>query len=161
MSEENRIRDTSGDHKNFIQIPNVVLLQVLDPHEFVLWAVCKMVAREDGECYLTTENLATLAMMSRGKVHAARKRLLEIGLLVGEKRQDPGQTFPVWHLRIPDLWQENTLWQQENPTLRDKIALKEVDKERRWERGQEKRDKERERRQNRLHCELDKETLAD
>jgi len=59
-----------------------------------------------------------------GKVHECRAHLLEVGLLIGEIRKDPGYPQPVWHLTIPDLWEINTLWAKANANLEQKLVHK-------------------------------------
>jgi hypothetical protein len=88
-----------------------------------------MIAGDSGECYLSTEDLATLAMMSAGKVSQCRKRLIKHGLLEGEIRRDPGYPQPVWHLSIPDLWERNLEWRQDiGDDLKKRIEFKDTQK---------------------------------
>ncbi len=91
----------------FVMTPQLVWAQSRDPYDFMLWNVVKMAAWDTGECILSTRDLATLAMMSAGKVQDCRAYLLRMGLLEGEFRRDPGYPQPVYHLRVPDLWQRN------------------------------------------------------
>ena len=120
----NIIDDTSKDHSYFTVIPRLVWALCDDPYEFTLWCVIKSVAGDKGTCMLSTPDLATLTMMSAGKVSETRKRLLEIGLLDGEFYRDPGYPQPVWHLKIPDLWQRNLEWSQENLSLKGRVEFK-------------------------------------
>lgn len=126
---DNRIEDHSKDHAYFIITPQLVWALCKDPYEFTLWSVIKMVAGDAGECYLSSNQLASLSMMSLGKVSQCRKRLIDIGLLEGEIRRDPGYPQPVWHLRVPDLWQLNIKWRQRYNLLTDRLKFKEYQKE--------------------------------
>lgn len=118
------IQDQSGDKKYFIITPQLVLAKSRDPFDYTLWCVVKMVAGDDGECFLSTRDLADLAMMSAGKVTDSRQYLLSCRLLEGELTRDPGQMNEVWHLKIPDLWAENIKWRQENDSLKKRIKAK-------------------------------------
>lgn len=117
----NRITDQSNDRKYFTQMPNIVLAKCRNPQDIALWITIKMVAGEQGECFLSTEDLAELATMSVGKAADCRKFLISAGLIVGEIRRDEGYPQPVWHLTIPDLWDENIAWCKQNHSLKDKI----------------------------------------
>ena len=120
-----KLKDKSGDRRYFIITPQLVWALSRTPYDYVLWDVVKMIAGEDGECMLATEDLAALAMMSVGKLVDCRKYLLKRGLLEGEIRRDPGYPQPVWHLRIPDLWQDNIAWRNElGHSLKDRIRYK-------------------------------------
>lgn len=121
----NRLDDQGADRKYFTIVPNIVWALALDTYEFTLWSVVKMIAGEDGECYVGTEDLAAMAMMSTGKLSQCRKRLLEAGLLAGGIRRDPGYTQAVWHLTIPDLWQRNLeVRAAMGDKLKDRMAFK-------------------------------------
>jgi hypothetical protein len=120
----NRVKDNSGDRKYRVETPQIVWAKVESTYEFTLWNVVKMIAGESGECYLSTEDLATASMMSTGKASQCRKSLIEKGLLEGEIRKDPGYPQPVWHLTIPDLWADNIAWRQKNNSLLDRIRAK-------------------------------------
>jgi len=84
-----------------------------------------MVAGDDGICWVSTENLAHLAMMSMGQVSKSRKHLLELRLLVGEKRPAAKNSLhDVWHLRIPDIWARNITWRTARHPLGERIEFK-------------------------------------
>jgi hypothetical protein len=121
---ENRIQDSSKDRAYFTMTPRLVGLLCEDPYEYTLWGIIKEIAGESGECYLSTEDLAALAMQSVGKTSQSRKRLIDIGLLEGEVRRDPGFQQPVWHLRVPDLWPRNLEMVAEITTIKDRVAFK-------------------------------------
>lgn len=119
-----QLGDESNDHKYYIVVPQIVWALSRTPHDFTLWSVIKMVAGDNRECFLTTDDLATLAMMSAGKVSDCRKYLISVGLLLGEIRKDPGYPQPVWHLKIPDIWEENIQWRKKIDSLKKRINLK-------------------------------------
>ena len=117
----NELVNEGADHKYFVIIPQIVWALAHDTYDLALWYVVKMIAGDAGECYVTTRDLATLAMMSTGKVTECRRRLLKNGLLAGKMRRDPGYPQPVWHLVIPDLWKRNVQWRAE---LGDRLAAR-------------------------------------
>lgn len=90
----------------------------------MLWNVVKDIAGDDGECIMSTEDLATLSMMSAGKVTDCRKHLLKVGLLEGETQKSPEYQWPIWHLTIPDLWELNTKTAKSIPSLKNRIEFK-------------------------------------
>ena len=120
----NRIKDDSGDRIYWVQTPLLIWARSLDPYDLALWFTIKAVAGEDGECILSTEDLATLSMMSVGKVSQCRSRLIELGLLEGEVRKDPEYPQPVWHLTIPDIWEDNVKWARSHKSIKAKVSHK-------------------------------------
>jgi len=122
----NKITDNGNDHEYYTQVLQIVWMLCRTPQDFSLWHVVKMVAhsRDTRECVLSTSDLATMAMMSSGKVTDSRNFLIEVGLLEGELRRDPGYPQPVWHLIIPDLWEDNIKWRKTIHGLRDRINQK-------------------------------------
>lgn len=125
----NKVQDESNDKNYFTLTPRIVWAKCSDPYEFTLWSVIKGIAGDDGECYLSTPDLAKLSMMSSGKVSQCRKSLINKGLLEGDLRRDPGYPQPVWHLSIPDLWPENIASSLAMPSLRERIDFKARQKE--------------------------------
>lgn len=105
--EVNQVKDESNDRKYFLMRPTIVKLKARNIYDIAVWDAVKEVAGENGECFLSSEDLAALAMVSVGQLSDSRKYLIEVGLLEGEirKRSEHGQA--MWHLRIPDLWKEN------------------------------------------------------
>ena len=124
MSEQTTVTDTSADKKYFILTPQIVWALARDTYDYTLWDTVKMIAGDHGECILSTEDLALLAMMSVGKVVDCRAYLLDQRLLLGELKRDPGYPQPVWHLRVPDLWQRNIEWRASFHSLEARIELK-------------------------------------
>ena len=124
----NRLEDKSQDRKYFTLTPRVVEMLCDDVYELALWQVIKTIAGEKGECYIATQDLATLAMQSTGRASQSRKRLIKKGLLQGEIRRDPGYPQPVWHLVIPDLWERNLELIKKYPKIKDRITFKEQQK---------------------------------
>ena len=118
------ITEERKDRDYFIITPQLVWALTHDPYELTLWTVIKMIAGEDGQCYLSTPDLATLSMQSTGKCTQCRQRLFEAGLLYGKIQKDPGYNQGVWHLRIPDLWPDNLRWRTDNHSLADRILYK-------------------------------------
>jgi hypothetical protein len=94
-STEIKITDNSADKKYFVITPQLVWALSRDPYDYTLWNTVKMIAGDEGECYLHTADLAALSMMSVGKASNCRQYLLDAGLLNGTIRQDPGYPQPV------------------------------------------------------------------
>lgn len=124
ITNMNNVEQDFTDRKYFVMVPRIVLAMCEGPHEYILWSVIKDIAGDDRECYLSTEDLATLSMMSTGSVSKYRKSLVEKGLLRGEIRRDPGYPQPVWHLQIPDLWPRNVDWSMKHKKIKERIAHK-------------------------------------
>jgi len=122
--EKNKVRDRSGDKKYFTITPRIVWALSRSPYDYMLWNVVKDIAGDDGECILSTEDLATLSMMSAGKVTDCRTHLLKVGLLEGETQKSPEYQWPIWHLTIPDLWELNTKTAKSIPSLKNRIEFK-------------------------------------
>ena len=121
-----QVQKQNPDHRYFVITPHLVWALCENPYQLTLWCVIKMIAGEEGECMLSTEDLAALAMISAGTCSQARQALLRLGLLQGELRRDPGYPQPVLHLRVPDLWAANVAWREANHSLRGRIALKQA-----------------------------------
>lgn len=122
--EKNKVRDRSGDKKYFTITPRIVWALSRSPYDYMLWNVVKDIAGDDGECIMSTEDLATLSMMSAGKVTDCRTHLLKVGLLEGETQKSPEYQWPIWHLTIPDLWELNTKTAKSIPSLKNRIEFK-------------------------------------
>ncbi len=125
MSDENnQVANASQDHIYFAITPRIVWALARNPYDESLWRAIKDIAGDTGECWLGTEDLATLCAMSVGQVYDSRQHLLSVGLLKGEVRRDPGHQQPVWHLRVPDLWAKNTEWCLAHKSIKDRLAFK-------------------------------------
>jgi hypothetical protein len=122
--------DLSNDRQYFVVTPHLVWALCEDPYEFTLWSTIKMITREGETCRLTTPDLAELSMMSLDKVHNCRKRLLDVGLLIGEiKKKDLHNPQPIWHLTIPDIWEPNIAWNKENNSIEKKLSYKRLQRQ--------------------------------
>ena len=119
-----QISDTSSDRKYFTVTPQLVWAMARTPYDKVLWDVIKGIAGDDGECILSREDLAALAMMSTGQVSRCCKYLMSVGLLYGKFKRDPGYPQPVWHFRIPNLWKANVAWAEEHLSIASRVAWK-------------------------------------
>lgn len=121
------ITDDSNDREYFILTPQLVWMLSRSPYDYTLWCVIKMIAGELGECWVNTDNLATLAMMSTGKVSDCRRYLLNKRLLTGKQKEvTSGQK--VWHLKVPDLWEANIKAIRELGDFEAKLQLKKEQK---------------------------------
>jgi hypothetical protein len=125
-TETNKITDESNDHNYFVITPRIVWALCRDPYDYALWSVIKDIAGEKGECKLSTEDLATLAMMSAGKVSESRKYLIEAGLLTGSCYKEAGYSNPVWHLAVPDLWRRNIRWAEQYSAIDARLQHKDL-----------------------------------
>lgn len=119
-----RVTDESSDRAYFTISPRIVWALCRNPFDFALWQTVKDIAGDARECFISTRDLATLSMMSAGQTSNSRKHLVDAGLLEGEVRRDPGYQLPVWHLRVPDLWERSTAWALKHKSIKDRIAFK-------------------------------------
>jgi hypothetical protein len=122
--ERTRAEDKSNDRIYFIVTPRLVWALCEDPYEYTFWNVVKDIAGEKGECILSREDLAVLAMMSNGKASACRDSLIRKKLLIGDFRRDPGYPQPVWHLTVPDFWEANVRWARRYITIKERVSFK-------------------------------------
>jgi hypothetical protein len=121
---QNAIKNESSDHEYFTITPRLVWALSRSPYDYTLWCVIKDIAGDGGECYLSTPDLARLAMMSAGKASECRQHLLSCGLLKGEMRKDPEYPQPVWHIRIPNIWAKNTEWCEAHAKIAARLTHK-------------------------------------
>jgi hypothetical protein len=142
MTESNEVTNKGKDQVYFTVSPRLVWALSRDPYDYTLWGVIKDVAGEEGKCYLSTPQLATLAMMSEGKVQDCRAYLIQAGLLRGELRRDPGYPQPVWHMAIPDIWAKSFKWAEEHSSMQERIDYKKVQAEAKKEHSCGERSKE-------------------
>jgi len=132
MSDEpnkTRVKNNSGDHFYFTQTPRLVWALSRTPYDIALWQTIKDIAGENGECYISTPDLAILAMMSVGQCSDSRAYLLNEGLLEGEIRKDAGYPLAVWHIRVPDLWLRSTEWSSKFKSIDSRVKFKIEQKE--------------------------------
>jgi hypothetical protein len=122
--ENNNVKNNSGDHHYFTQTPRIVWAFSRTPYDLTLWQTIKDIAGDNGECYISTPDLAVLAMMSAGQCQESRAYLLECGLLTGDIRKDPGYPLAVWHLSIPDLWEKSTTWSANHKSISARLKHK-------------------------------------
>lgn len=120
----NKIRNDSKDWRYFVIAPRLVWALSRNPFDYTLWCVVKDVAGDSGECYLSTPELADLAMMSTGQVSKSRSYWISIGILAGELKRDKGYPQAVWHLTVPDIWAQNIAWAQKYVSISERIEFK-------------------------------------
>ena len=143
MSAAEKITDESQDQKYFTITPRLVWAFSRTPFDYTLWSVIKGVAGDSGECYLTTEDLAILSMMSMGQVSDSRKYWMSIGLIFGDFKRDPGYPQPVWHMRIPNIWKANIEWAEKYAGIKERVQYKRAQAENlRLERAEKRRKQE-------------------
>ncbi len=118
-----RVEDKSNDKGYFTNMPRLILVMSRTPHDFAFYQVVKEIAGESGECYVGTEDLAKLSKMSMGQVSKSRKYWIEMGFMEGEVRRDPNCAQKVFHLRILDVWAQNTTWCLEHAKISSRIAF--------------------------------------
>jgi len=124
MEEIHRIKDKSGDKKYFTQTPRIIWALSRTTYDKVFWDVVKDIAGESGECKITTEELAILCMMSIGKVSDCRNHWLSNEMLEGQREKEVGQQNSIWHLTIPDIWEENIDFSKTIPKIINRIEYK-------------------------------------
>lgn len=123
-----KVSDKSNDRRYFNITPRIVKALCRNPYDLALWETIREIAGEDGQCYITNEDLAVLSMMSTGQSSYSRSYLIDSGLLIGEFIRDPGYPQRVWHLSIPDLWQMNIEWCKKYPTIEARVIQKKEQK---------------------------------
>jgi hypothetical protein len=119
-----KVKNNSGDKKYFVITPRIVWALSRSPHDLALWLVIKDIAGEGGECEMTTEELAALAMMSTGKAHDSRQYLISVGLLHGELEKNLESANRRWTLVVPDLWESNIKISTKLVRLKDRVKYK-------------------------------------
>lgn len=127
MSEEQvqvKVKDESQDQKYFTITPRLIWALSRNPYDYTLWSTIKGIAGESGECFLSTEELAVLSMMSAGQAHESRKYWMEMKMLFGDLRKDPGYPQAVWHMSIPNVWAVNIEWATRFTSLKDRVQFK-------------------------------------
>ncbi len=92
-----------------MRFPKIAWARARDTYDYTFYGVVKDIAGDTGECWLATEDLVTLCMMSAGKIADCRNYWLSTGLIVGELVQ-VGELKSLWHLSIKNIWDENRAW---------------------------------------------------
>lgn len=121
---KNKIKDNSGDRKYFIVTPRLVWLLARNPYDFSFWNTVKDIAGDEGECRITTKELAVLCMMSVGKVSECREYWISVGLLDGQREKEPNERNAIWHLSVPDFWEKNITESKTYKTIKSRIEFK-------------------------------------
>src|SRR5690606_20281112 len=68
--------------------------------------------------------LATLTMMSEGKVSECRSYWMKQGLLEGHRVAGQSESSAVWRLTIPNIWDKNIRWAEKYATISERLAYK-------------------------------------
>lgn len=118
------IDDQSQDSRYFTVTPRLIWALSRDPYDFIFWSVVKDIAGETGECFLSTEQLADLTMMSMGKLSGCRQYWLAQGVLSGALRRDAGYPQPVYHLKVNNIWKANVDWCETYASIQSRIDFK-------------------------------------
>lgn len=98
----------------FFRVPNIVFDLDLTPFEFALYSAIRRTAGEEGTCFRSGKNLASLCRMSTSQVSVCKTRLeAPIEKLGGKpliqivKRPSPHGGKPYDEIRVVDIWDEN------------------------------------------------------
>jgi hypothetical protein len=121
---QTRAKDEGKDKSFFIITPRLVWALSRTPYDLAFWMTIKDIAGDEGTCIVGSLDLATLAMMSMGKVNDCRDYLIRVGLLKGKLYRDPGYSNEVWHLTIPNIWPASFKWSIEHLEIRSRIDFK-------------------------------------
>ncbi len=101
--------------QDYTKVPNVILRgniraekgkPILNPYDIALYSVIKSYAREDGKCFLTTDQLAQHIGASKTAVIKSRRKLAKKNLI---KEEEPHKTKrrPRKAFSMVNIWQEN------------------------------------------------------
>ena len=99
MTEKGKVEDAGASRKYWIQVPNMIDDSDLDPYEFRLYVHLKRVAGDDGQCWQSTQTLATFCNMSVGKISQAKQSLLARGFI--KLKTMKSETVSYTHLTLP------------------------------------------------------------
>ena len=143
MTKQGKIVNESQDQKYFTITPRLIWALSRNTYDYTLWSVVKGIAGDSGECYLDTDQLAALAMMSKGQASESREYWIKIGLLGGGMRKDPGYPQAVYHLSVPNVWKENLEWAEKYPGIKERVEFKKKQKELVEEERRKKRENQR------------------
>lgn len=104
------------DHRYFVIIPLIVFLVARDAYDVIWYATVKRIAGESRECFLSTEELAEEAMMSKTKVIDCKNFWAEKGFIIVHSVKQ-GAHRPRDHIRLVDVWAENAARMQQVASL--------------------------------------------
>ena len=122
--EQIKIEDKGNERKYFTIVPRIVWALSRTHEDFALWIIIKSIAGDDGECYLSTDNLAIMAMMSKPTVIKSRNYLIEVGLLHMEMKKPKYGTQKIMHLTIPDIMRKNVEWSEKYKSIQERLEWK-------------------------------------
>lgn len=101
----------------FFRLPNIILELELSAHALALYCAIRRTADEGSVCWRSTRTLARMCGMSTGSVCAAKKELISSFSLLNnktliqiEQRRNPRGGKPNHHIRIVDIWSENSAY---------------------------------------------------
>ncbi len=117
------IIDKSGDPDFYVRFPKIAWALARDTYDYTFYGVVKDIAGDTGECWLATEDLAALCMMSTGKIADCRDYWLTTGLIQGELVQ-VGELKSLWHLSIKNIWEENRQWARAHTSIDSRLEFK-------------------------------------
>jgi len=115
MSKD-QYHDEGPSRKYWIQLPNMIDDSDLDPYEFRLYVHLKHVAGDEGQCWQSTETLATHCNMSAGKVSQAKQSLTERGLITISHQKSKHGGKPYHIITITDIWVQNMAHYSNRPS---------------------------------------------
>lgn len=108
VADQRAVTNDEGDsflRKYRTETPNVVYDMGLDPFAGWLYGHLKRIAGDSGVCWKGVRTLAGISGMSVGKVVAAKKTLVERGLIcVREGDRTKGEADEI---RVTNIWREN------------------------------------------------------
>jgi hypothetical protein len=118
------VQNDSQDSRYFTLTPRLIWALSRDPYDYIFWSIIKDIAGEEGECFLSTDQLSDLTMMSTGKISSCRKYWMAQGVFSGALRRDAGYPQPVYHLRVKNIWKANVDWCETYASIQSRIDFK-------------------------------------
>ena len=118
------VEDQSQDSRYFTVTPRLIWALSRDPYDYIFWSIVKDIAGDNGECFLSTDQLADLTMMSMGKISSCRKYWIAQGVLSGALRRDAGYPQPVYHIKVKNVWKANVDWCETYASIQARIEFK-------------------------------------